>query len=153
MGPMETWRPIPGYDGRYEISNLGRVVSYAQSKPRVLQQTVHKQGYPRVTLWKSGIGRPRTIHSLLMLAFVGPRPDGMVVRHLDDDPSNNALSNLAYGTHSENTQDMIRNGKCVKLNQTHCVHGHLYDTANTYRRPDGRRKCRTCNRERERGNH
>ena len=55
-------------------------------------------------------GRLKTVHSLVLLAFVGDRPDGMIhTRHLDDDPSNNVLANLRYGTPKENAADRQTN--------------------------------------------
>lgn len=50
-----------------------------------------------------------TLHSLVMLTFVGPRPMGFIIRHLDDDKTNNKLSNLRYGTYSENAIDAVKN--------------------------------------------
>lgn len=79
-------------------------------------------------------------------AFLGPRPDGLVVRHLDDDRTNNRASNLAYGTASDNQRDSVRNGTQADIQKTHCPAGHAYDQANTYVDPRGSRRCRACNR-------
>jgi hypothetical protein len=65
------------------------------------------------------------VHQLVLLAFVGPRPPGKVASHLDDDRTNNALSNLAYQTHRENMLDALKNGKIRRGEQ--CPHARLKD--------------------------
>lgn len=63
-------------------------------------------------LWKEGGGyEDHKVHILVLEAFVGPRPDGMVGRHRNDDTTNNALTNLCWGTRVENVQDAVRNGR------------------------------------------
>ena len=69
-------------------------------------------GYPRVNLKGTGT---EYVHRLVMLAFVGKCPDGLVVRHLDGDSTNNHLSNLTYGTQKENGEDKVKHGRTVKL--------------------------------------
>lgn len=88
----------------------------------------------------------RYVHALVAEAFIGARPDGQEVRHLNGKPADNRRMNLAYGTRSENVQDSIKHGAYRNANaeKTHCPLGHPYDTENTYKAPDGRRKCRTC---------
>jgi len=116
--PGEEWRPVPGYEGKYDISSLGRVRSYyaAVGRPNrgravvsspqdFLNPVVAHNGYWRVTLANR---LPRAVHRLMMHAFVGPIPDGRIVRHLDGNPANNVLSNLCYGTPSENARDRNR---------------------------------------------
>lgn len=97
---VEQWRPIPG-SPRYEVSTRGRVRSSARSTPRMLKPHVSQGGYEFVTV----DGRRRGIHQLVLETFVGPAPIGQVVRHLDGDPSNNHLPNLAWGTRSRNALD------------------------------------------------
>lgn len=99
----ENWRPVPGHQG-YEVSDLGSVRSYRNRQghpaaaPRLLSPgTV--QGYRQIKLGRS---RQTKVHILVLETFVGPRPDGMVCRHLDGNPLNNRLSNLRWGTPEEN---------------------------------------------------
>jgi hypothetical protein len=73
----------------------------------------------------------------------------MLTRHLDDDMSNNHLSNLRYGTPAENCQDMFDHGRSYWLNREACVNGHPWTEENTYRLK-GRRYCRPCGRKRYR---
>lgn len=151
---LEIWKPVPGYEGVYDISSLGRVRSVARidrfgrSLPeRILKHGQHKYGYPVVGLWRDNRQTTRTVHSLIAEAFIGPRPEGMEVRHLDGNRRNCRLSNLAYGTHAENMADMIEHGMS-RAKQTHCASGHPFDEENTQvvQQRDGRtrRFCRIC---------
>lgn len=114
----EEWRDIPGYEGRYQVSNLGRVRSVDHYvtrlvKGRVLRPRIRKEGYPIVTI--SGKG-PVDIHLLVASAFIGKRERGMQVRHLNGDKLDARAENLAYGTQSDNEKDKLRyGGKQKKL--------------------------------------
>lgn len=135
----EEWRRIPSFPD-YMVSSLGRVASHKYRTPRLLQPVIHKSGYPRFGLY---VGRKRirkASHALVAEAFIGPRPDGMVIRHLDGDPSNNTPGNLAYGTNSENVVDQIRHGTHPQARKTHCKFDHPLDG----RLSDGTRYCKAC---------
>jgi hypothetical protein len=108
-----------------------------------LRGSFDSNGYRRVTLSSDSGRKGFCVHQLVMLAFVGPRPEGMEVRHLDGDKLNNALPNLRYDTHLENMRDLVRHGTHGKANRTHCPSGHPYDDENTLRQA-GRRACRMC---------
>lgn len=101
---MEIWKPIAGCAG-YEVSNLGRVRSLLKAV-KILRPGLASNGYLTVALR----GQSRTLHSLVAEAFLGPRPAGMHVRHLDGKKSNYAIENLAYGTPAENRADSDRHG-------------------------------------------
>ncbi|WP_395704898.1 NUMOD4 motif-containing HNH endonuclease [Rhodococcus ruber] len=154
----ETWKPVEGHDG-YEVSSLGRV----RSKPRVIQRhdgftqstpgamlkqnrTGRGRDYLIVHLYSGGKRRPRKVHQLVLEAFVGVRPEGHEVRHVNGNSMDNRVENLAYGTHSENVRDVIRHGRHGQAAKTHCPAGHEYTLANTYRKPSqpNARRCRTC---------
>ncbi len=111
----EQWRDIPGYEGSYRVSNIGRVCSldrlvpYSDGRQRVhkgmiLSTGITPQGYYWVDLGKKNA---RTIHSLVMLAFSGPCPEGKEINHKDGNPGNNRIENLEYVTHSENLLHQI----------------------------------------------
>lgn len=143
----EEWRTV-AIAPDYEVSNLGRVKSHKGRAPRILRPGVNPLGYHNHTLFEGGRPVYTTAHVLVMAAFVGPRPEGYDVRHLDGDPANNALPNLAYGTRAENMQDKRRHGTNANLNKTRCPQGHPYDETNTYVwGRTGSRHCRTCIRE------
>lgn len=117
---MEIWKDIAGFEGRYEVSNLGRVRSYLEYGG-TLSQTPHlrkpysrKDGYQSIALHKEGKWRKATIHRLVLETFVGRPCEKQECRHLDNDPANNNLVNLRWGTHQDNITDKISN-KTVKL--------------------------------------
>lgn len=154
----EQWQSIPGYEGLYEVSDRGRVRSLDRTvehavnghrsiKGRVLSQTgvIKGLGYKKVALSKDGEIRTKTVHALVMLAFVGHRPPGMDVCHYNGDPSDNQLENLRYDTRKANHDDRFRHGTRYR-NKTHCPQGHPYEGNNIYRAPSraGLVKCRTC---------
>lgn len=121
----EEWRTIPDFSPCYQVSNLGRVrrvagvIFRSNGRPqsfreRVLRASPDEWGYPMVRV----DGRTRKVHVLVAAAFLGPRPfAGAVVRHLDGNPSNNNVENLAYGTPSENVLDGYDYRGYLKRNQ------------------------------------
>ena len=101
----EEFRTINGHEA-YSVSNYGRVIG-TKGTPLKPSGRGHKRKYQAVALTK---GVQRYVHHLVLETFVGPRPAGLEVRHLDGDPSNNRLDNLVYGTSTENGQDMVAHG-------------------------------------------
>lgn len=97
----ERWERHPLFDD-CEISDQGRVRRY-------LRPFLMSNGYPHVSL--GGVKKRRYLHNLVIEAFVGPRPKGYHTRHLDGDKTNNALSNLKYGTVTENMADRTAHGR------------------------------------------
>lgn len=143
MTAAEEWRPVVGFPD-YEVSSLGRVVSRRTKVPKEMRGTVSSCGYPKVFLTgPDGKYYNRFNHRLVMEAFVGPKPAGHETRHLDGDKFNNAVSNLAYGTSSENELDKVRHGTHQMARKTHCKRGHEYTDASTRRRR-GKRECLPC---------
>ena len=102
----ERWLPVPEYEGIYDISSLGRVRSYFHKTIRILKPWKSKKGYLFVDIGN----KHRSIHSLVAESFIGKRPEGLVIRHLDGNPANNTPENLAYGTQSDNEQDSVNHG-------------------------------------------
>ncbi len=147
----EIWLPAPGWEGFYEVSDLGRVRSLPRLTPHagirggnLLKPAPERAGHLKVSLWRYGSGSSRWVHRLVAEAFLGPCPDGQEVRHLDGIPANNKISNLVYGTRTENILDAIRHGTHYQARKTHCLRGHEYDSVNTYVLPGGGRACRAC---------
>lgn len=150
----EKWLPVPGYED-YEVSDQGRVRSLARSvrsrwgTPKALKGRVLKQAtqgrYYVVTLYRASGPKSCLVHRLVLLAFIGPCPNGQEGLHFDDDPTNNRLDNLRWGTRSENARDCLRNGNHWRGNATHCPNGHERTDENTYVAPStGYRYCRVC---------
>ena len=100
---------VPGYVD-YFVSNDGNVISFRKESPRLLSTWENQHGHKYVELTDNGVKRKVLVHRLMAEAFL-PNPDNYpVVRHLNDIPDDNRLENLAWGTHLDNRNDMIRNG-------------------------------------------
>lgn len=117
--------------------------------PRLMRPCPQTNGYLRVTLLSSdGKQSTKTVHKLVMETFVGPRPKDEEIRHLDGNKTHNTLTNLKYGTKSENAQDRVQHGNDAHLRRTHCPQGHEYNEENTsIRKLTGWRNCLPCGRE------
>jgi hypothetical protein len=157
------WLPVVGFEGLYEVSDTGLV----RSLDRTIT-TVSRRGLPYVQRRPGRLLRPgnnktsghlhvclsgrndRSVHVLVLEAFVGPRPLGMEARHADDDPTNNHLDNLSWGTRSQNSFDAIRNGRHFQVRKTHCKWGHPLEGANMRLDSRGYRHCVECCRRRGR---
>ena len=117
MKSKESWKPVVGYRGYYEVSNLGniqsinRVVKGRRLNGRPLSQTAHcRSAHLYVSLCFMGRQTKKYVHCLVLEAWVGLRFRGQECRHLDGDPSNNIMSNLKWGTRSDNLFDRVKHG-------------------------------------------
>jgi hypothetical protein len=153
----EEWRYVPGYEGLYLVSSLGRFYRLPRQsgrysyKGRLVSQGHNKKGYLQVGLsGKGGRAWLARAHRLVARAFLGEPAEGQEVRHLNGVRDDNRLVNLAWGTGSQNSLDAVAHGTHTTASKTHCPQGHPYAGENLYIRPCGRRKCRTCQRERRR---
>lgn len=117
----ETWKPIPGYEGIYEASDLGRVrsldrVTVASNgvsrkwKGRVLKQNKNGSGYLQVVLSKPGGVNNLFVHRLVFMAFNGEIQSGRDICHCDGDKHNNRSGNLRSDTRAGNMKDAIKHG-------------------------------------------
>lgn len=110
------WRWVPGWEGRYEVSDAGEVRSWVNTRnreldlPKIKRRTKNTAGYACVSLSRDGLSRMYNCHALVMEAFVGPRPEGQEIRHLDGNRLNSSLTNLAYGFPYENQEDRKDHG-------------------------------------------
>ena len=132
---MEQWKDIPGYKGRYQASTAGRVrsldrtvvINYTKGsragtseirrhKGRTLRPAPNPDGHLILGLGSGHKGKK--VHKLVMLTFTGPAPPEHEVLHKNHDPSDNRLSNLKYGTRSENLKMDYANGSRRHLKVT-----------------------------------
>lgn len=117
MESYETWKPIPGYEGYYEASNLGRVRSLDRqtgqkfTRGRVLSPSGDGVGYTSFSLCRGNEKMRIKTHRAVCAAFHGrPKILALEVRHLNGVPSDNRANNLAWGTAKENRADAVRHG-------------------------------------------
>lgn len=109
--PGERWLPVVGWEGLYDVSDLGRVRSESRlgHPGRTLKPfTSGQYGYLAVKLCRDGGGVTAYVHQLVAQAFVGPCPPGQQVRHGPGRYLDNRLANLCYGTPAEDAEDKVR---------------------------------------------
>lgn len=117
----EMWRSVVGWEGLYEVSQIGSVrsveriaESYGGRKwlrpSTVIKQRHNCQGYLLVNLSDGKRYKTVAVHRLVALAFLGPHPIGITVNHKDGDKNNNTIENLEYCTMAENLQHALRTG-------------------------------------------
>ncbi|QOV97160.1 HNH endonuclease [Rhodococcus pyridinivorans] len=188
-GTHEEWRPVVGFEGRYEVSDLGRVrgvdridslgrpvagkikpITYSGPKRNyasVQLATAETAAKLRIRLAREGKSDEdieaavqerrksmrmlnRKVHRLVLEAFTGPCPDGMVGCHNDGDTTNNRLDNLRWDTPGANNRDKRTHGTDHQVQKTHCPRGHEYTPENCYDPTMKVRRCKTCAREKAR---
>lgn len=105
MDITEVWKDIDGYDGRYQVSNLGNVRSIRVGEHNhtiILKPMIQKNGYLYVALWKDNKKKNKLIHRLVALAFVDNPNDYSEVNHKDENKENNVANNLEWCEHLYN---------------------------------------------------
>lgn len=101
--PGEIFKDLPGYEGEYQVSDMGRIKSLKTKRGLILKPKKNKFGYMTIVLSKDHTPKTHSIHSLVLIAFVSDRPEGLVVNHIDGNKANNTLGNLEWVTQQENT--------------------------------------------------
>lgn len=156
---IETWRPVLGFEGHYEVSDHGRVRGVDRTITRgdgmrvrvkgcIFRTRPSAKGYEQVSLQRNGQPTVHVVHRLVLEAFVGPRPVGMQGCHNDGNPANNRLGNLRWDTPSGNSLDLVRHGTHNQARKTHCPRGHRLEAPNLSpgHLAKGRRACLCCQR-------
>ena len=116
---MEEWKAIPGYEGLYEVSNMGNVRNVRRNTLLRLSKTNNR--YIRVSLCKNGIKTGLTVHRLVAEAFI-PNPDNLPeVNHKDEDKTNNRVENLEWCDHKYNMNYGTRN---IRAKETAIKNGY-----------------------------
>lgn len=121
---VEIWKDIPGYEGYYQASDLGRVRSLDRTiltingqerfyKGRIIKGDLNENGYRRTTLKKNNIGRTFMFSQLVAMTFLGHKPNGitMVVDHINGDVANDRLDNLMVVTNRANASTCFRSDR------------------------------------------
>lgn len=113
--PQEEWRPVVGYEGRYEVSDRGRVRSLVgphgpRKTPVVLKGGPDTYGYRTVVLCNDGSRKTRTVHQLVLIAFRGPKPSDKEASHINGLRDDNRLENLLWETSARNKARMVGHG-------------------------------------------
>lgn len=99
---VEIWKDVAGYEGDYQVSNLGRVKSLKASDELIMSQTLNTSGYYKINLFKNGKRINSRVHRLVAEAF-HPNPENKYsIDHIDGDRLNNNVSNLRWATTQEN---------------------------------------------------
>ena len=110
----EIWKDIEGYEGLYQISNLGRVKSFPRKgtqtkKEKILKEKRDKKGYCFVSLNNVG-AKPYKIHRLVAQAFIPNLENKPQINHIDGDKTNNRIDNLEWCNNSENQIHAYKKG-------------------------------------------
>ena len=154
ISDMEQFKPVPGYDGRFEVSLNGtvRTTPYTDKagkhrKSRTIRPNPNrKTGHLMVRLCYNGTVLTTSVHRLMLSAWVRPPLPGEEACHHNDIPDDNRLENLYWGTHTDNMRDAVRNKGNHNSKKTHCKHGHPLSGENLYV-PPGKptwRMCKKC---------
>lgn len=115
---MEIWKDIIGYEGYYQVSNLGNVKNTQTNK--ILTGDTNSRGYRRVTLY-SPIKKKFFVHRLVALHFCECANDELVVNHIDGNKLNNTATNLEWVTRSQNDLHAYK----LNLRKAHpCIFKH-----------------------------
>lgn len=128
----EEWKNIEGYNGDYQVSDLGNVKSFKRSPDGVImKQFLRESGYKYVTL-RNPENKNHRIHLLVAKHFI-PNPENKnTVNHDDGNKTNNKKSNLSWMTNKENTEHAIKNGLINKNNTPHLTQDELNQIKNEY---------------------
>ena len=105
MEIKEVWKDIRGYEGLYQVSNLGRVKSLLRgsTEGKILCPLEHRQGYLHVRLYKKGVYKQFSIHRLVAITYLDNPNNFLEVNHIDENKKNNRVDNLEWCTYKYNS--------------------------------------------------
>ena len=146
----EVWKDIKGYEGSYQVSNLGRVKSLERTfidkighkqhtKERILKQFTASHGYLQVDLYNGSSKKKRLVHRLVCEAFHENTENKPCVNHIDENKTNNVASNLEWCTYEENNNHGTHNARSAKTNininlfKLFITHTYLQSNYNKFR--------------------
>ena len=131
---QEIWKDIEGYEGLYQVSNLGKIRSFIKCNahpnvPRIIKAYKHNSGYLRVDLTRDKNTQQYLLHRLVADAFIPKQESKPCINHIDGNKQNNAADNLEWVTYSENQQHAFSTGlKHPKYGKEH----HNHSIVNQY---------------------
>ena len=141
---IEEWRDIKGYEGLYQVSNLGKVKSlkdnYGRSRIKILKLKKRKDGYMEINLHKNGTIKTFRVHQLVARAFIDNPNNLKEINHKDENPSNNRVDNLEWCTRKYNNNYGTRVEKFIESRGTKviCVNtGKIYRSTREASRDTG----------------
>ena len=130
---MENWKDIKGYEGRYQVSNLGRIkslVSHFGTQETIMKGQPVWTGYLRVCLVKDRKPKMHTIHRLVAEAFIPNPQNKPIINHIEGDKTNKAVTNLEWVTFAENSQKSKNITKSKRYNSIKVIdsNGNVFDS-------------------------
>lgn len=140
----EIWKDVVGYEGRYQVSNLGRIKritritkwisingkeAYRLDKEKIFSLEVGKTGYPIIRLHKNGHKRRVTVHRLVAQAFIPNPQNKPCINHKDGNRTNNNINNLEWCTYSENN---LHEWRCLKKKAYNALKVKRIDTGQIF---------------------
>ena len=142
------WKDIKGYEGRYQISNLGQVKSLfftnnktkkSYYREKILKQQKTRQGYMTIRLSQDSMDKTYRVHRLVAEAFIENQKNKKEVNHIDGDKQNNTVDNLEWVTRSENQIHAYKNGF---QRQTEAMRKHSIEMGKKYGKINGKKSGR-----------
>lgn len=113
----EIWKDVTGFEGKYQVSNTGKIRSLAYHKKngriKELKPFSDKGGYMRVKFCKDGKETTVKVHRIVALEFIPNPQNKREVNHIDGNPKNNMVENLEWATPSENMTHAAKYGRVV----------------------------------------
>jgi hypothetical protein len=130
----EIWKDVVGYEGLYQVSNLGNIFSL-QSK-RLMKKNVNNRGYERVTLK----GKQVSLHRIVCIAFIKNEENKLVVNHKNGIKTDNNINNLEWATCRENSMHYHSSNPIKEIKLKTCIRYEKWITINGKNRRIGRFK-------------
>lgn len=107
---VEIWKDIKGYEGKYQISNLGRLKNI-KSNRLYISKTYGNKIYVNISLTSNGVTKTFLWHRVVAIAFIPNPQNKPCINHIDNNPANNGVENLEWVTHKENTAHAVKQNR------------------------------------------
>lgn len=113
----EIWKDIPGYEGRYQASNLGRIKSILRGETRIKKLRLDKCGYLQVCININGKQYNKTVHRLIAKTFIKNIDNKPCIDHVNTIRTDNRVENLRWVTHKENCNNELTRKHLSEVNK------------------------------------